>query len=108
MAEKRRAAIEYFYINIYGCHDDINSIVTPIMKNLRIPRGNFYDIKALLQDLKSKTGNLDANTGKKDGRGKKPLIQDFSDEAKIIYDMAERGIGNERIVRLHLKESVRT
>ena len=34
MAEKRRAAIEYFYVNIYGSPDDIDSIVTPIMKPL--------------------------------------------------------------------------
>ena len=41
MAEKRRAAIEYFYVNIYGSPDDIDSIVTPIMKPLCIPKGSY-------------------------------------------------------------------
>ena len=40
MAEKRRAAIEYFYVNIYGSPNDIDSIITPIMKTLCIPKGN--------------------------------------------------------------------
>ena len=93
MAEKRRAAIEYFYVNIYGSPDDIDSIVTPIMKTLCIPKGNNIRVKGILQAFKEEIENPDY-LKKKDGRGRKPLIQDFSDEAKLIYDMAERGIGN--------------
>ena len=52
MAEKRRAAIEYFYVNIYGSPDDIDSIVTPIMKTLRIPQGSYTRVKGILQDRK--------------------------------------------------------
>ena len=85
MAEKRKAAIEYFYLNIYGSPDDIDSIVTPIMNDLHILRGNYNRVKDALQDLKQKTENPDV-IGKKDGRGRKPLIEDFNDEAKLIYD----------------------
>jgi hypothetical protein len=81
MAEKRKAAIEYFYVNIYGSPDDIDSIVTPIMNDLYILRGNYNSVKDILQDLKQKTENPDV-IGKKDGRGRKPLIEDFNDEAK--------------------------
>jgi hypothetical protein len=38
MAEKRKAAIEYLYVNIDGSPDDIDSIVTPIMKTPCIPK----------------------------------------------------------------------
>ena len=84
MSEKRRVAIEYFYVNIYGSPDDIDSIVTPIMKTLCIPKGSYYPVKKILQDLKAKKENPDAYAAKKDGRGRKPSIQDFSDEAKLI------------------------
>ena len=84
MAEKRKAAIEYFYLNIYGSPDDIDSIVAPIMNDLHILRGDYNRVKDVLQDLKQKTENPDV-IGKKDGRGRKPLIEDFNDEAKLIY-----------------------
>ena len=100
MAEKRKAAIEYFYVNIYGSPDDIDSIVTPIMKTLCIPKGSYYPVKKILQDLKAEKENPDAYVEKKDGRGRKPFIQDFSDEAKLIYEMAERGIGNPQIAAI--------
>ena len=51
MAEKRKAAIEYFYVNIYGSPDDIDSIVTPIMKTLCISQGNYTRVKCILQGL---------------------------------------------------------
>ena len=100
MAEKRKAAIEYFYVNIYGSPDDIDSIVTPIMKTLCIPKGSYYPVKKILQDLKAEKENPDAYVEKNDGRGRKPFIQDFSDEAKLIYEMAERGIGNPQIAAI--------
>ena len=100
MAEKRKAAIEYFYVNIYGSPDDIDSIVTPIMKTLCIPKGSYYPVKKILQDLKAEKENPDAYVEKKDVRGRKPFIQDFSDEAKLIYEMAERGIGNPQIAAI--------
>ena len=53
MAEKGRAAIEYFYVNIYGSPDDIDSIVTPIMKTLCIPKGSYNPVKIILQNLKA-------------------------------------------------------
>ena len=100
MAEKRRAAIEYFYVHVYKSPDDIDSIVTPIIKMLRIPKGSYNPVKKILQDLKAKKENPDAYAAKKDGRGRKPSIQDFSDEAKLIYEMAERGIGNPQIAAI--------
>ena len=48
MAEKRKAAIEYFYLNIYGSPDDIDSIVTPIVNDLHILRGNYNRVKDVL------------------------------------------------------------
>ena len=57
MAEKRRAAIEYFYVNIYGSPDDIDSIITPIMKTLRIPQGSNTRVKGILQGLKAQIEN---------------------------------------------------
>ena len=50
-------AIEYFFVNIYGSPDDIDSIVTPIMKTLRIPQGSYTRVKGILQDLKAQIGN---------------------------------------------------
>ena len=69
MAEKRRAAIEYFYVNIYGSPDDIDSIVTPIMKTLCIPKGNNIRVKGILQAFKEEIENPDYL--KKDGRGRR-------------------------------------
>ena len=57
MAEKRRAAIEYFYVNIYGSPDDIDSIITPIMNILCIPKGNNNRVKGILQELKPQIEN---------------------------------------------------
>ena len=105
MAEKRRAAIEYFYVNIYGSPDDIDSIVTPIMKTLCIPKGNNIRVKGILQAFKEEIENPD---DKKDGRGRKPLIQYFSDEAKLIYDTAkvERHVLAEEIIEDLQQENV--
>ena len=92
MAEKRRAAIEYFYVNVYKSPDHINSIVTPIMKLLCIPKNSYTSVKKILQDLKAEIENPDAYAEKKDGRGRKQLIQEFDAEAKLIYEMAERSL----------------
>ena len=78
MAEKRTAAIEYFYVNIYGSPNDIDSIITPIMKTLCIPKGNNNRVKDILQVFKEEIENPDY-LKKKDGRGRKRLIQNTAE-----------------------------
>jgi len=52
---------------IYGSPDDIDSIVTPIMKTLCIPQDYYTRVKSTLQDLKAEIENADAYAEKKDG-----------------------------------------
>ena len=44
-------------MNIYGSPDDIDSIITPIMKTLCIPKGNNNRVKGILQAFKEEIEN---------------------------------------------------
>jgi hypothetical protein len=66
-------------VNIYKSPDDIDSIVTPIMKTLCIPQNSYTRVKKILQDLKTEIENPDAYAEKKDGRGRKQLIQELAE-----------------------------
>ena len=54
----------------------------------------------ILQDLKAEKENPDAYAEKKDGRGRKQLIQEFNAEAKLIYEMVERSLGCTQITSI--------
>jgi len=98
MAEKRKAAIEYFYVNIYRSPDDIDSIVTPIMKTLCIPKGSYYPVKKILQDLKAEKENPDAYVEKKMAEVESHLFKTSAiRQMEVFIKYAKRSIShNER------------
>jgi hypothetical protein len=97
-AAMRRTAIEYVFSHICGDPPEDTwlreGVVSGIMHHLRIPAGSSAEVKKVMADIlaaKADSKTYDTHAGPKE-RGAKPLIDDETPQAAVVYRALESNI----------------
>ena len=100
MSAKRKGAIDYiFNCILFGQEKELwddkeTGAIKTIIETLKMPKDTNSKrcVRTALEDILNNNSK-----GKNSQRGRKVLIEEFSPEAQIVYEMAEHGIGSPQI-----------